>query len=198
MWTHVNSTGILKLQPSKLTFNRCHSGGKLWSLPGDEFSTCSFLLDRWRTGDASLVEIGTVYKNPDVLVSRARLSRWERVWSISHHHLVSNTPRISWRVNWVSDEWRRAVAFFGMLFRETCVCVRTRACVRARMCVVRVCLWVRVRACVCVLHSINKRVVWVVLAYGGYGGAREGGGLLWFSKNNIGEDICIVQVHFSA
>ena len=43
----------------------------------------------------------------------------ERVWSISHHHLVSNTPRISWRVNWVSDEWRRVVAFFGMLFRET-------------------------------------------------------------------------------
>ena len=35
----------------------------------------------------------------------------ERVWSISHHHLVSNTPRISWLVNWVSDEWRRAVAF---------------------------------------------------------------------------------------
>ena len=32
------------------------------------------------------------------------LTQDERVWSISH---VSNTPRISWRVNWVSDEWRR-------------------------------------------------------------------------------------------
>ena len=53
------------------------------------------------------------------LVSRARLSRGERVWSISHHHLVSNMPRISWRVNWVSEEWRRTVALFGMLFRET-------------------------------------------------------------------------------
>ena len=27
------------------------------------------------------------------------LLRRERVWSNSHHHLVSNTPRISWRVN---------------------------------------------------------------------------------------------------
>ena len=27
------------------------------------------------------------------------LLRGERVWSNSHHHLVSNTPRISWRVN---------------------------------------------------------------------------------------------------
>ena len=27
------------------------------------------------------------------------LTRGERVWSNSHHHLVSNTPRISWRVN---------------------------------------------------------------------------------------------------
>ena len=52
------------------------------------------------------------------LVLWARLSRGERVWSISHH-LVSNMPRISWSVNWVSDEWRRAVAFFGMLFGET-------------------------------------------------------------------------------
>ena len=52
------------------------------------------------------------------LVSLARLSRGERVWSNSHHHLVSNTPRISWHVNGVSDEWRRAVAFFGKLFRE--------------------------------------------------------------------------------
>ena len=31
----------------------------------------------------------------------------ERVWSNSYHHLVSNTPRISWRVNWFSDKWRR-------------------------------------------------------------------------------------------
>ena len=42
----------------------------------------------------------------------------ERVWSNSYHHLVSNKPRISWGVNWVSEEWRGAVAFFGMLFRE--------------------------------------------------------------------------------
>ena len=47
------------------------------------------------------------------IVSRARLSHMERVWSISHHHLVSNTPRISWCVNWVSDKLRHAVAFFG-------------------------------------------------------------------------------------
>jgi len=46
------------------------------------------------------------------IVSRARLSRGERVWSISHHHLVSNMPRISWRVNWVSDEWRCGCLFW--------------------------------------------------------------------------------------
>ena len=54
--------------------------------------------------------LGTRLRGPD--------SHAGRVWSNSHHHLVSNTPRISWRVNLVSDEWRRAVAFFGMLFRE--------------------------------------------------------------------------------
>ena len=32
------------------------------------------------------------------LVSPARHGE-ERVWSNSHHHLVSNTPRNSWRVN---------------------------------------------------------------------------------------------------
>ena len=38
-----------------------------------------------------------------VLVSRARL--WEeRVWSNSHCRLVPKTPRISSRVNWLSDE----------------------------------------------------------------------------------------------
>ena len=74
------------------------------------------------------------------------------------------------------------------------LCVRV--CVCAYVCCA--CVFVRVRACVCVLHSINKRVVWVVLAYGGYGVAREDGGLLWFSKNNISEDICIIQVRFLA
>ena len=62
-------------------------------------------------------EPGLGYVSSLSLVSWARLSRGERVWSNSHHHLVSNTPRISWCVNWVSDEWRHAVAFFGMLFR---------------------------------------------------------------------------------
>ena len=52
------------------------------------------------------------------LVLQARLSRGERVWSNSCHHLISNMPRISWCVNWVSDKWRHAVPFFGMLFRE--------------------------------------------------------------------------------
>ena len=55
---------------------------------------------------------------PFRLVLQARLSRGERVWSNSCHHLVSNMPRISWCVNWVSDKWRHAVPFFGMLFRE--------------------------------------------------------------------------------
>ena len=32
--------------------------------------------------------------------------------------LVSNTPRISWRVNWVSDRRRCMVAFFGMRYRD--------------------------------------------------------------------------------
>ena len=41
-----------------------------------------------------------------------------RTRSNSYDHLVSNTPKISWRVNWVSDERRPVVAFFGMLFRE--------------------------------------------------------------------------------
>ena len=65
----------------------------------------------------SQLEVGVVCYS--YLVSQARLTREERVRSNSHHHLVSNMPRISWRVIWVSDEWRRAVAFFGMLFRET-------------------------------------------------------------------------------
>ena len=59
---------------------------------------------------------GELISHPVVL--RARLSCGERVWSNSHHHLIFNTPRISWRVNWVSDEWRCTVAFFGMLFGE--------------------------------------------------------------------------------
>ena len=42
-------------------------------------------------------------------------SRRERVWSNSHHHPVSNMPRTSWHVNWVSDKWRRAVAFFHVV-----------------------------------------------------------------------------------
>ena len=71
-------------------------------------------------------------------------------------------------------------------------------CVRVCVCAYVCCACVFVRACVCVLHSINRRVVSVVLVYGGYGGAREGGGLLWFSKNNISEDICIIQVRFLA
>ena len=45
------------------------------------------------------------------------LSRGERVWSNFYHHLVSNMPRIPWCVNWVSDEWRRAVAFFHGVLR---------------------------------------------------------------------------------
>ena len=45
------------------------------------------------------------------------LSHGERVWSNSYHHLVSNMPRISWCVNRVSDEWRRAVAFFHVVLR---------------------------------------------------------------------------------
>ena len=51
----------------------------------------------------------------------------ERVWSNSHHHLISNTPRISWCVIWVSDEWRRAVAFLACCLErpKTCLC-RTR------------------------------------------------------------------------
>ena len=50
------------------------------------------------------------------LVSQAILShREERVWSNSHHHLVSNVPRISWHVNWLSDKWGVRFAFFGML-----------------------------------------------------------------------------------
>ena len=36
----------------------------------------------------------------------------ERVWSISHHHLVSNMPKVSWCVNWVSGEWRCASCLF--------------------------------------------------------------------------------------
>ena len=45
------------------------------------------------------------------------LTQEERVWSISH---VSNTPRISWRVNWVSDEWRRGrLPFLACCFGET-------------------------------------------------------------------------------
>ena len=38
-------------------------------------------------------------------------ARGERVWSSSYLRLVSITPKISCRVNWVSDEWRHAVAF---------------------------------------------------------------------------------------
>ena len=41
-----------------------------------------------------------------------------RTRSNSYDHLVSNTAKIFWRVNWVSDERRPVVAFFGMLFRE--------------------------------------------------------------------------------
>ena len=63
-----------------------------------------------------------------VLVSQARLSRGERVWSISHHRLISNTPRISWRINWVSDEWRHTVAFFGMHETEDLPLQNTSCC----------------------------------------------------------------------
>ena len=38
------------------------------------------------------------------LVLRARLSHGD--------HLGSNMPRIFWRVNWVSDEWRRGSCLF--------------------------------------------------------------------------------------
>ena len=43
---------------------------------------------------------------------------YTRTRSNSYDHLVSNTPKISWHVNWVSDGRRPVVAFFGMLFRE--------------------------------------------------------------------------------
>ena len=50
---------------------------------------------------------------PFKIILAARLSRGEeQVWSNSHHRLVPNTPTISWYVNWLSDEWRRTVAFF--------------------------------------------------------------------------------------
>ena len=57
------------------------------------------------------VEVGKAWK-PGLgyvrslsLVSWAWLSRGERVWSNSHHHhLVSNTPRNFWCVNWISDK----------------------------------------------------------------------------------------------
>ena len=41
-----------------------------------------------------------------------------RVWSNSHHDLVSNTPRISWRVNWVSDEWGAQLPFLACSFER--------------------------------------------------------------------------------
>ena len=52
------------------------------------------------------------------IVLWARLSHGERVWSNSYHHLISNTARISWCVNWVSDEMEARDCLFGMLFRE--------------------------------------------------------------------------------
>ena len=70
----------------------------------------------WHCGVGIVYDMIVDYSS---IVSWSRLSSWVRVWSISHHHLVSNTPRISWRVNWVSDKWRCVVAFFGMLFRES-------------------------------------------------------------------------------
>ena len=46
------------------------------------------------------------------------LTRGEESGQNSHHHLVSNTPRISWRVNGLVTNGGAQVAFFGMLFRE--------------------------------------------------------------------------------
>ena len=54
----------------------------------------------------------------NTVVSQARLSRGERVWSNCYHHLVSNTSRISWHVNWVSDEWRCASCLFWFRARR--------------------------------------------------------------------------------
>ena len=76
---------------------------------------CDSLWVDWHCGVSIVYYMIVDYSS---IVSRSRLSSGERVWSI-FHHLISNMPRISWRVNWVSDEWRHAVAFFGMLFRET-------------------------------------------------------------------------------
>ena len=50
------------------------------------------------------------------------LSRAERVWSNCHHRLVSNTLRISWRVNWLSGEWDgRGCLFWHATQRERSV-----------------------------------------------------------------------------
>ena len=49
------------------------------------------------------------------VISQAKLSLEKRIWSNSHHHLISNTPRISWHVNGVSDD--RGVQL-PLLFRE--------------------------------------------------------------------------------
>ena len=49
----------------------------------------------------------------------------ERVRSISHH-LVSYTPRISWRVNWVSDDENGGAR---LPFLESCL-GRLKTCLR--------------------------------------------------------------------
>ena len=50
------------------------------------------------------------------LVSQARLSCGERVWSNSYHHLVSNTPRIGMLIGLVTNGACGCLS--GMLFRE--------------------------------------------------------------------------------
>ena len=45
------------------------------------------------------------------VMSPARLSYVRR--ESDHHHLVSNTPRNSWRVNWFSGEWGTRLPFLA-------------------------------------------------------------------------------------